>query len=127
MPLVMLIIWISVPLLIATYLSYAVRRPDYMRRISWVVYSIAFCLWALFPFAGVFKLGIDLSGGTILLYQVQQPVPEDFQIEKMTAAIQRRVNPIGLADVTIRGVGSDRVEIIIPKARRKTSIVASEF
>ena len=119
MPLVMLIIWIGMPLLIAAYISHAVRTPEYTRRIAWVVYSIAFCLWAMFPFSGVFKLGIDLSGGTILLYQVKQPAPEDFSLDKMVAAIQRRVNPIGMTDVTIRGVGTDRVEIIIPKANKE--------
>ena len=119
LPLVMLIIWIGVPLMIAAYISYAVRTPEYTRRIAWVVYSIAFCLWAMFPFTGVFKLGIDLSGGTILLYQVKQPAPEDFRLDKMVGAIQRRVNPIGLTDVSIRGVGTDRVEITIPKANKE--------
>ncbi len=119
MPLVMLIIWIGIPLLIAAFISSAVRTPEYTRRIAWVVYSIAFCLWAIFPFSGVFKLGIDLSGGTILLYQVKQPAPSDFKLDKMVSAIQRRVNPIGLTDVTIRGVGTDRVEIIIPKGGKE--------
>lgn len=118
MPLVMLIIWIGMPLLIAAYISYAVRMPEFTRRIAWVVYSIAFCVWAMFPFTGVFKLGIDLSGGTILTYQVKQPAQEDFSLDKMVVAIQRRVNPIGMTDVTIRGIGADRVEIIIPKAGR---------
>ena len=116
LPLVTLIIWIGMPLLIAAYIAYAVRTPKYTRRIAWVCYSIAFCLWAMFPFSGVFKLGIDLSGGTNLMYQVKQPVPNDFSLDKMVAAIQRRVNPIGMTDVTIRGVGADRVEITIPKA-----------
>ena len=119
MRLVMLIIWIGVPLLIAAYISYAVRMPEFTRRIAWVVYSIAFCLWAMFPFTGVFKLGIDLSGGTILMYQVKQPAQEDFSLDKMVVAIQRRVNPIGMTDVTIRGIGADRVEIILPKGSKE--------
>ena len=119
MPLVMLILGIGLPLLVAAFISHAVGPPEFMRRIACVVYSIAFCVWAMFPFTGVFKLGIDLSGGTILMYQVKQPAQEDFSLDKMVVAIQRRVNPIGMTDVTIRGIGADRVEIIIPKGSKE--------
>ena len=70
----------------------------------------------LFPLSGAVNLGIDLSGGTILVYQVAQPTPPGFQMDKMIAALNRRINPAGVTDVTIRALGRNRVEITLPHA-----------
>src|SRR5262249_18319150 len=61
---------------------------------------------------------IDLAGGTILVYQVDPTNrPANFQIDQMTAALSKRINPSGTTDVTIRPIPSaDRVEIILPAA-----------
>ncbi|RUL88934.1 protein translocase subunit SecD [Tautonia sociabilis] len=61
------------------------------------------------------KLGIDLSGGTILVYQVEQQAGERVDLDELVAALKRRINPEGVFDITIRSVGQDRVEIIMPE------------
>jgi len=101
------------------FLANLLRLPQFARRITIVLLSAAFALIPLFPLSNAMKLGIDLSGGTILVYQVEHPTPPDFTMEKMVSALNRRINPAGLIDVTIRGVGSDRVEIILPKATKE--------
>ncbi|QDV33349.1 protein translocase subunit SecD [Tautonia plasticadhaerens] len=61
------------------------------------------------------KLGIDLSGGTILVYQVEQQAGERVDLDELVSALKRRINPEGVFDITIRSVGQDRVEIIMPE------------
>ncbi len=111
-----IIVWLTVPLVIAAILARLVRLPQYTRRIALVMYVAILSGVALYPWSSAMRLGIDLSGGTILVYQVQKPLPADFSIDKMIVALNRRINPAGVLDTSIRGIGNDRVEIIIPRA-----------
>ena len=84
------------------------------------------------------KLGIDLRGGVILIYEVDdtstaqmsdntepQAPPDDgpngrrnedqVRISELVEALQQRVNPSGVKDVVIRPYGSKQVEIIVPE------------
>lgn len=91
---------------------------------------------------GGFKLGVDLVGGTILVYEVdpsrtellrgatkntEAPVdpnassgqPQNGGLSKddmqqLAAALKRRIDPTDLKNVTIRPVGNTRIEIILP-------------
>ncbi len=69
-----------------------------------------------------FAWGIDLAGGTNLIYEVdRERLDADKQIdnEKMdqtVGAVIRRLNPSGAEEITVRRVGSDRIEVIIPGA-----------
>jgi SecD/SecF fusion protein len=72
------------------------------------------CLW---PPEEKLKLGIDLSGGTILVYQVDtKTLPSGFKMEDLVTVLKRRVDPEGVKEIPIRQIGSHRVEIILPKA-----------
>ena len=85
------------------------------------------------------NFGIDLAGGTNLVYQVDRQAIEDKireledqegsgamgdvddrvtgeVMDQMVAAVSRRLNPSGVEEITVRKVGSDRIEVIIPKA-----------
>ncbi|MFL5339429.1 MAG: protein translocase subunit SecD [Gemmataceae bacterium] len=64
---------------------------------------------------GGFKLGVDLVGGTILVYEIDPDrKPENFSQDQLAAALKRRIDPADLYNVTIRPVGESRVEIILP-------------
>ncbi|RLT07194.1 MAG: protein translocase subunit SecD [Planctomycetota bacterium] len=76
-------------------------------------------------FAGwikAFRLGIDLAGGTNLIYQVEtekaqeegKPIAQ--AMDQMVRTIGNRINPSGTEEVVVRRVGQDRIEIIIPGA-----------
>jgi SecD/SecF fusion protein len=93
-------------------------------------------LAAIWPPKERLKLGIDLSGGTILVYQTKEVKKEDFRMEDLIGALKKRVNPEGVLDIPIRQVGDDRVEIILPEAtteqvervkRQMTAVGAMEF
>jgi SecD/SecF fusion protein len=62
------------------------------------------------------KLGIDLSGGTILVYKIKESTRaagRDNSMDELIAALQKRVNPEGVSDTPIRKVGNNRLEIIL--------------
>lgn len=66
-----------------------------------------------------FKLGIDLGGGTNLVYQVVETDEKKITSEvmdQMVAAVKRRIDPSGTQEITVRKVGTERIEVIIPRA-----------
>src|SRR3954464_13010885 len=82
------------------------------------------------------KFGIDLSGGTILVYEVKKTGDRDINMDDVIGALKRRVNPEGVQDIPIRKVGSNRGEITLPKAdpaeveeikRKMTDVGSLEF
>jgi SecD/SecF fusion protein len=89
-----------------------------------VLVSIIIVGWAYAKYTkgeGGFHLGVDLAGGTILVYEVDQSkMSQDalrtFKPEDLAASLKRRIDPADLFNVTIRPVPSDppRVEIILP-------------
>jgi SecD/SecF fusion protein len=71
-----------------------------------------FCIWSF----GL-KKGIDLSGGTILVYQVKEGTRSSGNtMDELISSLQKRVNPEGVADIPIRKVGNNRIEIILAQA-----------
>ena len=85
---------------------------------------------------GKYKLGIDLAGGTILVYEINlertkqrkeaqgtQPQPgaptaarglDSAEMIQLASQIKRRIDPSDLKNVTVRPLGDSRVEIILP-------------
>ncbi len=78
------------------------------------------------PLSECFRMGIDLDGGTNMVFQIdmeaavrQEKVAEGGTVsqEAMTqlvGAIRRRLNVSGVEEIVVRQVGDDRVEVIIP-------------
>src|SRR5689334_21818379 len=92
----------------------------YLGRILLCVVPVVLCTaivaWAYYY--GKFRLGVDLVGGTILVYEVDRSKQGDQEVkpEELAAALKRRIDPADLLNVTIRPAGGDtpRVEIILP-------------
>ena len=107
-----------VPLVLGHYISKAVRMPDQAWRIATVLFS-SVAASAITWYGWPPKLGIDLSGGSILVYEVDEQSKEPGTIvdmDKLVQAVTKRVNPGGVKEVTIRPYGVNQIEIIIPKA-----------
>lgn len=121
-----------VPYIVGAFLSRALRMKEYSNRIGNVL--LAFTL-GLAPFAfhiiqagsfdgwkNALRWGIDLAGGTNLIYQVEtkkaldEGKPIGQAMDQMVGTITKRINPSGTEEVTVRKVGIDRIEIIIPGA-----------
>src|SRR3954447_25272135 len=66
-----------------------------------------------------FKPGVDLVGGTILVYEIDpDKKPENYNKEQLVAALKRRLDPADLYNITIRPLSDTRVEIILPTGGR---------
>src|SRR3954454_2998814 len=86
-------------------------------KIALIVGSVLAGLIAMLPVDKKLKLGIDLSGGTILVYEVsQENRPENFNMDELIAALKQRADPQGVKETPIRKIGSNRIEIILPQA-----------
>ncbi|MHB1426630.1 MAG: hypothetical protein ACYC3I_26005, partial [Gemmataceae bacterium] len=80
-----------------------------------VLLGIAVCAWA--NYKDKFRQGVDLAGGTILVYEVDMSKQQgDVNADELAAALKRRIDPADLLNVTIRPIKTEpaRVEIILP-------------
>ena len=68
------------------------------------------------PWYEALKFGIDLAGGTNLVYQLEKTPTDGGMMDRLVGALRRRIDPAGTQELTIRQVGADRVEMIIPRA-----------
>ncbi len=77
---------------------------------------------------GGYKLGVDLVGGTILVYEVDpsKKLPDNYKPEELAASLKRRIDPADLYNVTIRPVGQTRIEIILPTGGEYQRIAADK-
>ena len=110
---------LTVPFILGGYLAKKIRMPDYGWKIGLVLCTLASGI-VVIVFGWPPKLGIDLSGGVILIYEVDQskkPSDEPLtseQMEQLIRAVSKRVNPGGHKEVTIRECGVEQIEIIVP-------------
>lgn len=135
-----------VPCVLGYYLSRLWRMPEYFGKISLVLFTtlagIVICVFGWPP-----KLGIDLRGGVILVYEVAEAEKlqhaagsqgvlggdlaeqQALQMDKLIGAVGRRINPGGVREIIIRPYGSRQIEIIVPEAdeaeaRRMKSLIS---
>ncbi len=103
--------------MLGNYLARRLRMPDHGWKISVVMLAMGLGL-VVNIFGWPPKLGIDLRGGVILVYEVDQEKKSDASVDmdKLVAAVIRRVNPGGQKEVTVRTFGAEQVEIIVPEA-----------
>ena len=108
---------LAVSFFLGDYLGKKLRMPDHGWKISVILFRLLASVAVLLLGPKV-KLGVDLSGGAILVYEVDQSKKEPGQtidMEQLLDAIKRRVNPGGQKEVTIRTYGVEQVEVIIPE------------
>jgi len=132
-----ILLTIVVPYILGFWLAKAIRLPELSRKLGIIFASlvcsltVCFLLWP--P-----KFGIDLQGGVILVYEVDEQASLDLlasdasaentgfdmtpekQLEQGTAQLitqlQKRINPSGVSEVVIRPYGENQVEVIVPQA-----------
>ena len=125
---------IAVPTLLAWLLAKRLRASDMWGRLAAVLVAAAaggVITWMGWPP----RLGIDLKGGVILVYEVdtakqrqkqqeaaaagdeaeQAAAGAPVDMDKLVAAVSRRVNPGGQKEVTVRRFGLDQLEVIVPE------------
>lgn len=130
--LLMLVVLCVVPYIVGAFLARALRLKEFSNRIGTVLLAatLGFAPFGYHIYqAGSFdawknalRWGIDLAGGTNLIYQVETEKAEEEgkpiaqAMDQMVSTIGKRINPSGTEEVNVRKVGQDRIEIIIPGA-----------
>jgi SecD/SecF fusion protein len=96
-------------------------------RVIFILIALAGAVWSIFGLG--LKPGIDMVGGTSLLYQIKAP-PGGYQTspghtlaEDVMAALKKRVDPEGVKNYIWRPQGADRLEIQIPASAKSDDAV----
>ena len=117
-----LLLVITVPMLLANALASLWRVKEWEGRMRVVFFTM---MLGAAPFLSSllkgekiseqFRLGIDLGGGTNMVFQIK-PEKEltNSLIERMVDSVKKRVIVSGTEEITVRGVGGGRIEVIIP-------------
>lgn len=101
-----------------------------MKRKSWVRFGVVLAvlfaavgiLYPFWPIQDVIKLGLDLQGGVRLVLRAEgvADLPQDQAssvVDRSITILGQRVDQYGLANVEIRPMGKDRIEVSIPGAQ----------
>ncbi len=114
---------IIMPFVIGQLLANAMRVKEWGFRIGVCLFAV---VMSVAPFVSAFvtgrpledtlRLGIDLKGGTNIVFKVQGEGKQVTSaiMDKMVGAVAKRINPSGTEEITVRQVGSDRIEVIVP-------------
>jgi len=117
-----------VPITLGYLLAKQMRLPDYGGKLAIFFFTVAVSLFIVLT-RWPPKLGIDLSGGVTLVYEVEGTVRQpgrgtgpgaageaaEVNMDQLIAALNKRVNPSGVKEVTIRRFGPRQIEIIVPE------------
>ncbi|MDB4731259.1 protein translocase subunit SecD, partial [bacterium] len=118
------------PFVLGNVIANALKMKHLATRISIVLLAITL---GISPFVmtlvrgdslkDAIRLGIDLAGGTNMVFVVDHEQAEkdgkditEPLMNKMVEKVKLRVNPTGTEEVTVRRVGADRIEVIVPGA-----------
>ncbi len=126
-----------VPFAISGFIAKRLKMPDHGWKIGLIIWSLA-AAGVIIGFGWPPHLGIDLSGGVMLVYELEDTeevqdekkaadedaAPEDAEkdkvqkvdINKLLGALALRINPGGTREITLRKYGPRQIEIIIPRA-----------
>lgn len=110
-----------VPYLIGNFLARQLKMPTYGFRIGTILFAIT-AASAVLTF-GRLDWGVDLRGGTILVYELDPSASiqreaeggrTDVKAADVIPALVKRINPSGTQEIVIRPYGDRQIEIIIP-------------
>ena len=117
---------IILPFIAGAFLAKKLKMPTHGTRLGWVLFAIvgsAAILINKLP-----GLGVDLRGGTILVYEIDpsknrsaddenpmQRIKSDALIEPL----MNRVNPSGTREIVIRPYGDNQIEVIVPEVDQR--------
>jgi SecD/SecF fusion protein len=94
-------------------------------RFTLIAVALLLAVWAIFPriFKGdtkpQLKPGIDMVGGTSLLYEIKAPAEAQTTnlAEQVMEALKKRVDPDGVRNLIWRPQGNNRLEIQMPLSK----------
>ncbi len=87
-----------------------------------IVVVLVLCALMLYPPQRKLKPGLDLAGGTTLVYQVDVPEKMDARtaVDQVIASLKKRVDPQGIRNLIWRRLAGNRFEIQMALASEET-------
>ena len=93
-------------------------------KIILIVVLVTAAGWTLYPPSKTLKPGIDLAGGTSLIYEIDAEGLKDEETkdlaQKMITVLRRRIDPANIQNLVWRPQGNTRFEIQMPLASAET-------
>ncbi|KAA1259561.1 bifunctional preprotein translocase subunit SecD/SecF [Rubripirellula obstinata] len=114
-----------VPFMLGNFFAKMLKMPNYGTAIGFILFALSA--------SGIMLaksrpgLGVDLSGGTILVYEMDpektSKMDADNQSritsEDLVEPLTRRINPSGTQEIVIRPYGESQIEIIVPAVEQQ--------
>lgn len=106
----------TLPFLFGNFMAKRLRMPTIGGRIGFATFVVALTLAVCFKANWRVPLGVDIRGGTILVYEILKgsnsgdPVKAD----AVVTALQNRLNPSGTKEISIRPFGESQIEVVVP-------------
>lgn len=107
------------PFVVGSRLAKGLKMPGYGTRFGFILLAIvgsAVTLMNRMP-----GLGVDLQGGTILVYEIDPKKQEELKrnnspitSKDLVEPLTQRINPSGTQEIVIRPYGESQLEIIVP-------------
>ncbi|MDF1745441.1 MAG: protein translocase subunit SecD [Gimesia sp.] len=122
-----LVVVFVLPFILGALIANALKMKDFSRKIGLVLFTAVIAatpfVWQIasgHDWRDAIRLGIDLAGGSNMVFEVDEGKSEkelsNEVMDQMVGAIGRRINPSGTEEVTVRKVGQNRIEVIVPGA-----------
>lgn len=112
------------PFMVGNFLAKKLKMPNYGTAIGLILFAL--CTSGAMLAKSRPGLGVDLSGGTILVYEMD---PEklgkvdasgaSITSEDLVEPLTRRINPSGTQEIVIRPYGESQIEIIVPAVEQQ--------
>jgi SecD/SecF fusion protein len=113
---------IVVSFAVGIWFANAIRMKDYGWKVGLILAtffsSLTICL------LGQYKLGVDLQGGVILVYEVDEEETKqlvqkesgiDWDMDRLVQVLRDRLNETGLKEIVVRPFGPKQIEIVVPE------------
>ena len=100
-------------------------------KIVLIIVLIVLAAWTLYPPSKTLKPGIDLAGGTSLIYEIDTHGLEGAEkkdlAQRMITVLRRRIDPANIQNLVWRPQGSTRFEIQMPLASAEARVKRQNY
>ncbi|MBW7990995.1 MAG: protein translocase subunit SecD [Planctomycetes bacterium] len=100
-------------------------------KIVFIIVLVALAFWTLYPPNKTLMPGIDLAGGTSLIYEIDTHGLEETEkrdlAQRMITVLRRRIDPANIQNLIWRPQGNSRFEIQMPLASAEARVKRVNF
>jgi SecD/SecF fusion protein len=100
-------------------------------KIVLIIVLVVLAAWTLYPPSKTLKPGIDLAGGTSLIYEIDthglQETEKKDLAQRMITVLRRRIDPANIQNLIWRPQGSTRFEIQMPLASAEARVKRQNY